>query len=389
MTDRRNGTGRRGDASSRAIIEASPIPFALNDDDGNIVYLNPEFIRTFGYTLESIPTLAAWWPQAYPDSVYRAQVAERWGERLAESRRTGAPFEPMDVLIRCADGSSRTVVAYAAALGEDMPGTHLVVLYDVTKERRHAEEQRDLQAQLVQAQRLESVGRLAGGIAHDFNNTLGVILGRAEVALKRARDDEELRAHLLEIRDAAKGSAELIRQLLAYAKRQPVMPQVTDLNEAVETSLRILRLLVGDSVRLRWIPANDVWVVEIDPGQFIQLLTNLCSNARDAVTPGGEVTIRTQNVSVADATTSAWGGAIAAGDYAVLSVADDGAGVAPEIADRIFEPFFTTKTVDDGQGHGLGLSTVYGIARQNGGGVLVESAPGGGALFKVLLRRHR
>ncbi len=388
MTDPREGTGRRGDASFRAVIEASPIPFALNDDDGNIVYLNPEFVRTFGYTLEMIPTLAAWWPRAYPDPVYRAEVAAKWGEHLAESRRTGAPFAPMEVIIRCADGSLRTVVAHAAALGEDMAGTHLVVLYDATKERRLAEEQRALEAQLVQAQRLESVGRLAGGIAHDFNNTLGVILGRTEIALKRPLD-EEVHAHLLEIREAAQSSAELIRQLLVYAKRQPVMPNVIDPNEAVETTLRILRLLVGESVRLKWVPADDVWLVEIDRGQFVQILTNLCSNARDAVAHGGEVTIRVQNVSLADDRTTASGGTIAAGDYAVLSVEDDGAGVAPEIADRIFEPFFTTKTADERHGHGLGLSTVYGIARQNGGGVIVDSAPGGGAVFKVLLRRHR
>jgi signal transduction histidine kinase len=294
----------------------------------------------------------------------------------------------MEVVIRCADGSSRTVVAHAAELGEDMAGTHLVVLYDATKERRLAEEQRALEAQLVQAQRLESVGRLAGGIAHDFNNTLAVILGRTEIALKRPLD-EDMHAHLLEIRDAAQSSAELIRQLLAYAKRQPVMPHVIDPNEAVETSLRILRLLVGDTVRLKWIPADDVWLVEIDPGQFVQILTNLCSNARDSVAHGGEVTIRVQNVSVTDDRTTASGRVLSAGDYAVLSVEDDGAGVAPEIADRIFEPFFTTKTADDRPGHGLGLSTVYGIARQNGGGVIVEAAPGGGAVFKVLLRRHR
>lgn len=374
-----------GDSSFRAVIEASPIPFALNDDDGNITYLNPEFVRTFGYTRADIPTLGDWWPRAYPESNYRAQVAEGWAERLAEARRTGQPFEPMECVIRAADGTKHIAIAYATELGEAMAGTHLVVLYDVTKERSLADEQRALQQQLVDAQRLESLGRLAGGIAHDFNNVLGVILGRAGLALKSAPADSDLKAHLTEIQEAAQRSAELIRQLLVYAKRQPGAPRVVDPNEAVESSMRMLRLLVGDDARLRWSPSADVWLVKIDPGQLDQILTNLVSNARDAIAPGGEVTLNTENVSVPEGPLAAQAG-VAPGDYATIVVSDDGAGIDAEIAARIFEPFFTTKPASKGH-HGLGLSTVYGIAKQNDGGVVLESSPGRGSTFKVLLPR--
>jgi two-component system cell cycle sensor histidine kinase/response regulator CckA len=373
------------EAPFRAVIEASPIPFAINDEHQNITYVNPEFVRTFGYTLEDIPTLGAWWPLAYPDEAYRARVTAGWLERLGEAKRTGGAFEPMDIVIRAKDGSLRNVVAYAAPLGEELSGTHLVVLYDVTKQRRLAEEQRMLQEQLVQAQRLESVGRLAGGVAHDFNNMLGVILGRTELALKGLAPSDGNHAHLLEIRDAAQRSADLTRQLLAYARRQMVAPHVIDPNEAIEASMRMLKLLVGESVTLHWAPGFDVWRVKVDPSQLDQILTNLCANARDAVGDGGSVTIRTGNMTVRDDALAVRDG-LTPGDYASIEVADDGAGIDASVLPHVFEPFFTTKP--SGHGSGLGLATIYGIARQNEGGVLVESTLGHGSKFTVLLPRH-
>jgi PAS domain S-box-containing protein len=372
------------DTPFRAVIEASPIPFALNDEHQNITYLNPEFVRTFGYSQEDIPTLADWWPRAYPDPAYRAWVMSEWGQRLAEAQQTASAFKPMDLVIRAADGSRHNVIAYAASLGNAFSGTHLVVLYDVTKERRLAEEQRALQEQLIQAQRLESIGRLAGGIAHDFNNTLGVILGRTEIALKCVAPSAEIHTHLVEIWEAAQHSADLTRQLLAYAHRQRFAPCIVDPNEAIEASIRMLRLIVGETVTLRWEPGHDVWLVRVDPGQIDQILTNLCSNARDALNNVGEVTVRTENVTVRDATFATQAG-LALGDYATIQVADKGGGIQPVTLDHIFEPFFTTKPA--GKGHGLGLSTVYGIARQNNGGIVVESTVGQGSVFKVFLPR--
>ncbi|MDB4937891.1 MAG: domain S-box-containing protein [Labilithrix sp.] len=373
------------DAPFRAVIEASPIPFAINDEHQRITYLNPEFVRTFGYTREHIPTLGDWWPRAYPDPQYRGWVAEEWAKRFAESQRTGAPFEPMDIVIQALDGSVRNVVVYAAPLGEELSGTHLVVLYDVTKQRRLAEEQRALREELIEAQRLESVGRLAGGVAHDFNNMLGVILGRTEVALKGLAPSDPSHAHLVEIRDAAQRSAELTRQLLVYARRQTATPYVVEPNEAIEASVRMLKLLVGEGVTLEWVPGSDIFPVRIDPSQLDQILTNLCANARDAISGAGTVTIRTENVTVRDASLVTRG-RLAAGDYAMIEVSDDGAGIEQSVLPHVFEPFFTTKPT--GRGSGLGLATVYGIARQIDGGVLVESTVGRGSVFKVLLPRY-
>lgn len=382
MDDLEEPKGVTADAEAlfRAVIEASPIPFALNDERQNITYLNPEFVRTFGYTLREIPTLADWWPRAYPDPAYRAWVAEEWGRRLAAAQRTGDAFEPMEIVVHAADGSLHIVIAYAAALGKASSGTHLVVLYDVTKERRLAEEQRRLQEQLVEAQRLESIGRLAGGIAHDFNNMLGVILGRTEIALKLVESYPEIHAHLVEIAQAAQHSAELTRQLLAYARRQSVSPQIVDPNEAIEASVGVLRLIVGENVTLTWEPGEDAWLVRVEPGQLDQILTNLCANARDAIADAGRVTIRTENVTLPEGTAG-----LAPGDYAMIEVRDDGVGIEPTALPHVFEPFFTTKPAS--KGYGLGLSTVYGIARQNHGAVVVASTVGEGSVFKVFLPR--
>ncbi|MDB4994238.1 MAG: sensor hybrid histidine kinase [Myxococcaceae bacterium] len=369
----------------RAVIEATPIPYALNDEHNRITYLNPEFVRTFGYTREEIPTLAEWWPLGYPDPEYRAWVIAEWGARMDEAQRSGNAFEPIEIVVRARDGTPRNVIAYAAALGKELAGTHLVVLYDVTKQRRAAEEHRILREQLIEAQRLESLGRLAGGVAHDFNNMLGVILGRTQMALKGITPADASHRHLLEIQDAAQRSADLARQLLVYARRKALRPHVVALNEVIEDAVRMLQLLVGESVTLTWVPGEDLWPVRIDPSQLDQILTNLCANARDAMTGVGAVRIRTENVTVSDATLATRGGP-ATGNYAMIEVADDGAGIEPSVLPHVFEPFFTTKPTD--LGSGLGLATVYGIARQNGGTVVVESTAGKGSAFKVFLPRY-
>jgi CheY-like chemotaxis protein len=214
---------------------------------------------------------------------------------------------------------------------------------------------------------------------------LGVIIGRADIALKGLASSDERHAHLLEILDAAKRSAELTRQLLAYARRQAVAPCVIDPNEAITASLRMLRLIVGEGVALKWVPGVDIWPVKVDPGQLDQILTNLCANARDAITDVGEVTIRTENVTLREPAFASRIG-VDVGDYAVIEVDDDGAGIDLGLMPHIFDPFFTTKP--PGHGSGLGLSVVYGIARQNEGGVLVESTVGRGSVFKVFLPRY-
>jgi PAS domain S-box-containing protein len=256
---------------------------------------------------------------------------------------------------------------------------------DITERKRAAEERETLRAQLNQAQRMESIGRLAGGVAHDFNNMLGVILGHAEMALEQVDPAQPLHDDLTEIRTAASRSADLTRQLLAFARRQTVAPIVLDLNQTVGTTLGMLRRLIGEDIDLAWRPGKDPWRIEVDPSQIDQILANLCVNARDAIAGVGKVTIETENASFDDAYCASHVGYLP-GDYVRLAVSDDGCGIDQETLSHLFEPFFTTKAL--GKGTGLGLATVYGIVKQNHGFINVYSEPGIGTTFRIYLPRH-
>jgi two-component system cell cycle sensor histidine kinase/response regulator CckA len=242
-----------------------------------------------------------------------------------------------------------------------------------------------LEQQLQQAQKMESVGRLAGGVAHDFNNMLGVILGHAEMALEQTDPAQPVYADLAEIRKAAERSSELTRQLLAFARKQTVAPRVLDLNEAVAGMFKMLERLIGEAIDLDWRPGTDLWPVKVDPSQVGQILTNLCVNARDAIADVGRVAIATRNTTLDPGYCASHAGAVP-GEYVELAVSDNGCGIDKETMAKLFEPFFTTKDV--GEGTGLGLATVYGIVKQNKGFVEVESEPGEGSTFTVYLPRH-
>ena len=244
-----------------------------------------------------------------------------------------------------------------------------------------AAERAELQVRLVQAQKLESVGRLAGGIAHDFNNILNIIIGCAEMAASES-DPSSVSSYLTEILKAATRSADLTRQLLGFARRQTVMPRVVDLNDFVSASLKMLRRLIGEHVTLSWHPGRDVWPVRIDPVQVDQILVNLVANARDAIGDAGAVVIHTENVP--PSSIFMYPG-LPAGDYVRLAVVDDGKGMDAETQNHLFEPFYTTKPA--GRGTGLGMASVDGIVRQNGGLISVTSAVGRGTTVNVLLPR--
>ncbi len=256
----------------------------------------------------------------------------------------------------------------------------------ITDLKRAEEERASLERQLQHAQRMESVGRLAGGVAHDFNNMLGVVLGQVELAKADLPPSHPVRSGLDDIERAAQRSKELTQQLLAFARRQPIVPRVLDLNEVVTSSLRILQRLIREDIRLVWRPARELWALKMDASQLDQILTNLCVNARDAITGAGSVTIDAANETLAG---SAVPGDpdLPAGDYVRLTVTDDGCGMDQKTLGHVFEPFFTTKGV--GVGTGLGLSTVYGIVRQNGGAILVASEPGRGTSFVIYLPRYQ
>jgi len=256
---------------------------------------------------------------------------------------------------------------------------------DITERKQAEEEKVRLEAQLRQVQKMESVGRLAGGVAHDFNNMLGVIIGHAQLAMRRVGPEEPVHASLTEIHKAASRSADLTRQLLGFARRQAVAPRVLDLNETVTGMLRMLERLIGEDISLRWQPGADLWPVRVDPSQIDQVMANLCVNARDAISNIGKVTIETRNCAFNQEYCATHSGFVP-GEYVLLAVSDDGCGMDKETLAQLFEPFFTTKEI--GKGTGLGLATVYGIVKQNSGFIYVYSEPGSGTTFTIYLPRH-
>ena len=233
---------------------------------------------------------------------------------------------------------------------------------------------------LRQSQKMEAVGRLAGGVAHDFNNALSVVLCYADIIVADLKPGDPLRADVEEIRLAATRAADLTRQLLAFSRQQVLAPRIIDLNQVVVGMSNMLRRLLGADVDLEVLPSANLWNVKADPGQMEQVLMNLVVNARDAMPSGGKLTIETKNFELlaSDADTHH---DVAPGSYVVLAITDNGIGMSSETQEQIFEPFFTTKH----KGSGLGLSTVFGIVRQSGGQIWVDSAPGVGTTFKVFL----
>ena len=261
----------------------------------------------------------------------------------------------------------------------------IITFVDVTDRKRADEEKEKLENQLRQALKMEAVGRLAGGVAHDFNNMLSVIIGQAEMALYTIDPTHPLHTALNEIKKAGERSADLTRQLLAFARKQTVSPRVLDLNKIVSGMTSMLKRIIGEAINLVWLPGKNVTPVKMDPGQIDQILVNLCVNARDAIADVGNITIETGNFKFNETYCNDHMGAIP-GEYVLIAVSDDGCGMTTETRQLIFEPFFTTK--ESGKGTGLGLATVYGVVKQNNGFIDVDSELDKGTTFKIYLPRY-
>lgn len=335
-----------------------------------------------GLTHVSDHTLKGWVALVHPDD--REALAEAFRRNVLEQ---GMNYNREYRIIRPDNREERWIhVLGRIERGPDGQPLRLHgTIQDITVRKLAELEKTRLESQLLQAQKMESVGRLAGGVAHDFNNMLGVILGHTELAIEHVAAYPALKADLLEIRSAAERSVNLTRQLLAFARKQTIAPVVLNLNETVAGMLNMLQRLIGEAIGLNWHPQAGLWPVSIDPSQVDQLLANLCVNARDAIHNVGTITIETGNRTL-DADYCATRPGFKPGDYVQLSVSDNGSGINPESMPHLFEPFFTTKVI--GQGTGLGLATVYGIVKQNSGFINVYSEPGRGTTFTIYLPRH-
>ncbi len=259
------------------------------------------------------------------------------------------------------------------------------IILDITEQKQAEEAQEQLRQQLSQAQKMESVGRLAGGVAHDFNNMLGVMLGYSEMGMDLVAENTPIHMALSGIHQAALRSADLTRQLLAFARKQTIEPRIINLNTTIKNMLTMLRRLIGEDIDLRWHPSEQIEPVNMDPSQIDQILANLCVNARDAINGNGSISIETSQTVIAEHRSGRFG-EITPGDYVLLTVSDNGCGMDNATMGRLFEPFFTTKRT--GEGTGLGLATVFGIVKQNKGFIEVESAPGRGTTFTIGFVKH-
>ena len=375
LTERERARRKMEEALARntALLTANPDLMFLFDSEVRIVdFFTPDPKRDLYCAPEEFLNKPC--REALP-----AEIAELTEERVREVLATGRPAFATYALGKT--GPKHYESRYVKCGADQV----LAFVRDITDRKRAEEEREKLQGQLNQAQKMESVGRLAGGVAHDFNNMLGVILGFTEMALESVPEGQPLRAGLLEIRKAAERSADLTRQLLAFARKQTVAPKVLDLNETIEGMLKMLRRLIGEDVNLAWRPGRDLGPVRIDPTQIDQILVNLCVNARDAMGESGKLTIETGNAYFDDEYCEENTGYMP-GDYVRLAVSDNGRGMDADTLSHLFEPFFTTKKV--GQGTGLGLATIYGIVKQNLGFISVYSEPGQGTTFKIYLPRH-
>jgi len=367
---------RHAEARFHRFFDEAPVGIALLDREG----LVNECSEAFEHMVSAKPGAAAGRP-------LWAFVAEDDRDRLRQwiaGVRTADDGPPLQVTFceEGANGEDRTVAASLFArryeADDGAPGGIVVHALDQT-------EQRSLENQFFQSQKMELVGQLAGGIAHDFNNLLTAMIGFCDLLLQRHSTKDQSFADIMQIKQNANRAANLVRQLLAFSRQQTLQPKVLDITNVLAELSHLLRRLIGANIELQMVHSRDLGPVKVDQSQLEQVIINLVVNARDAIGDGGHLVIRTRNMAAADVPRGRHQ-PLPVGDYVVLEIEDDGCGIAKEHLDKIFEPFFTTKEV--GSGTGLGLSTVYGIIKQTGGHIFVVSEEGRGTSFSIYLPRY-
>jgi len=374
--------GVEGDQSASAMrftrfFNNTPMAIASVDGEGKILRINAPFLRLFSGVVSRDDVEAG----AQLEAIVHEGARQQLMDALAAAKDRQGDIAPIDC--RHPGDESRYVRFYVNAVIDesDEAPEEVAIVYAV-----ETTEQKALETQMAQTQKMNAVGTLAGGIAHDFNNVLTAILLSSDHLLLQARPSDASFADLMEIKRNANRAAVLVRQLLAFSRKQTMRPAVLNLTDVVG-DLRMLvdRLISGTNVKLEVDYGRDLWPVRTDLSQFEQVLINLCVNARDAMPEGGTILLKTRNVP-ADQTSNYPQADLPSDDFVMVEVSDTGTGIPPEIMDKIFEPFFTTKEV--GKGTGLGLSMVYGIVKQSGGYIYPESDIGRGTSFRIFLPRH-
>ncbi len=368
---------RESEEKFSRVFQKAPLLMSLSAvEDGKLLEINDAFTQISGYPREEClgkTTLEMGW------------ISKEERDRLLSKLTPEQSIDGVEIEATAKDGWKLAMLVYGELINIGGAIRLLTLAQDMTERKQYEEEKQKLQAQLTQAQKMESVGQLAGGVAHDFNNMLGVIIGRAEIALEQMESPQTLHENLEEIHKAATRSADLTRQLLVFARKQTVSPRVLDLNATVSGMQKMIKRLIGENINLIWKPGMGLWPVRIDPSQIDQILANLCVNARDAISGVGNIIIETDN-RVFDEDACEGLVDCEPGQYVMLFVRDTGSGMSAEALEHLFEPFFTTKGV--GEGTGLGLAMVYGAVRQNRGFIHVQSEPGEGTTFRIYLPRH-
>jgi PAS domain S-box-containing protein len=375
VSDRRRAEKFRAEAEAKyqtLVEQVAAISYIAElGVDGQWLYVSPQVESMLGFPADEwLANSREWIRHVHADDRPIVEAAE-------EASRRGERFQAEYRIIR-KDGRVIWVSDTAVVVpGSDSHPLMEGIIVDIT-------DRKQLEGQLQQARRMEAVGRLAGGIAHDFNNLLTIIKGYTELGLTRAKASPEVRADLERIEDASERAGGLVRQLLAFSRRQVLQPKVLDLNAIVEGLDKLLRRLMDEAIEMQTVVGRELGRIKADPGQIEQVIMNLVVNARDAMPDGGRLTVETENVDLGSAYARDHA-TVRPGRYVMLAVSDTGMGMSPDTIAHIFEPFYTTK--ESGRGTGLGLSTVYGIVKQSGGYIWVYSEPGHGTTFKVYLPR--
>ena len=361
----------------RTTFDAIPDSITVTrQKDGRYKYVNDGFFNITGYSPAEVIGKTPYEINLYVNDSDR--------ERMVQTLRDNGELLNFEIPFRRKDGTVWDSFFSARPIVMNGENCLIALTKDVTELKRAEDEKQRLETQLRQAQKMESIGRLAGGVAHDFNNMLGVILGHTELGLLEIDKNKDLYTNLKEIQKAATRSADITKQLLAYARKQTISPRQLDLNDTVKNMLNMLRRLIGEDIELVWKPTTHIWPVKMDPTQIDQILANLCVNARDAIDGVGRLTIETDRQTFDKEYCKEHQGFVP-GDFVRLVVSDNGCGMDKKTLDNLFEPFYTTKDV--GKGTGLGLATVYGIVQQNNGFINVYSEPDQGSTFKIYLPR--